>query len=99
MADRALVDAVAGELEAVIAELVEEVALQEARCVVRDPPAAKRRMHGEATEVGDAMQLAPLLEAHDAGPLAVDLDHETSKSVRLGQRAFHLGCDSRAVEC
>ena len=77
-----LVEAVDLELEPVEAELVEEMSLEEPRGLVRDLPAAEVRVDGEATEVGDPVR-PPRLEAHDAGTVAVHLDHEHPEHVGL----------------
>ena len=51
VADRSLVESVAGELETMEAELEDQVALQELRRLGGDPAAAERREDGEAAEV------------------------------------------------
>src|SRR5260221_7520345 len=45
--DRALVEPVDLELEPVVAEVEDQVALEQARCLVRDPPAALLRVRSE----------------------------------------------------
>ena len=72
------------------AELVEEMALEEPRRLVRDLPAAEVGMDRQPAEVGDAVPPAAAREAHRAGPLAVDLDHEHAEHVRLGHVALDV---------
>ena len=90
MAHRALVEAVDLHLEAMEAELVEEVALEESCCRVGDLRATEVRMHGETAEAGDAAPAIRLLEAHRARTFAVGLDHEDAVRLRLGLRARDL---------
>jgi hypothetical protein len=59
MANRALVEAVTGELEPVVAELQEQMPLQEARSVVRRMPAAEVGMDREAAARSGASRFAP----------------------------------------
>src|SRR3954471_16254239 len=60
--DRAVVEAVAGELEAVEAELDEEVALKPPRRLVGDATPPVARVHGEAADARDPVRLADRLE-------------------------------------
>ena len=53
-------------------------------------------MDREATEVGDPVRI-PRLEAHDAGPLAVGLDHEHPEHVGLLARALDVAEDALAI--
>jgi hypothetical protein len=84
---RPLVEAVDLELEAVEAELEEQIPLKQLRRVVGEAAAAEVRMDGEVSEVGDPRAPVGELEAHRAGaaPLAVilDLDDETPELFRL----------------
>ena len=62
MPHRPLVEAVDLELEPVEAELLEEVALEQPRRVVRQLPAAVVGMDSEAAELGDAVRAATARE-------------------------------------
>src|SRR5712691_4794525 len=88
MPDRTIVEAVAGELEAVVAEVEEQVPLELPRSLVGDATPTERRMHGEAAEVRDPIRLAQLVEGHRPGALAVDLDDHAARLPGLGQRAI-----------
>ena len=54
-------------------------------------------MDREAAELGDAVRAAPAREAHDAGPLAVGLDHEHAEHVGLLAGALDVGEDALAI--
>ena len=99
MPDRTLVEAVALELEPVIAEFDQQVPLQLPRRLVGDAAAAKVRMHGEPAEIGDAMQVASLLEPHHTGALAVHLDDQTAVPLRLAFGTLDLGPNALVIEC
>jgi hypothetical protein len=79
--DRAYVESVALELQTVVVELDEQVALEKPRGSVGEPAAAKGRVNSEAAEVRDAAPPVRDVEAEHAGgapaPLVVDLDHES----------------------
>ena len=81
--DRPLVERVDLELETVVAEIAEQVALEHARRVVREPAAPEGRMDREPAERRHAT--APVLdfEAHRPRPHPVDLDHEAPEPLRL----------------
>src|SRR6185312_11986026 len=85
-----LVEAVDLELQPVKAELVDQVLLEEARRLVGEPPAAEVGMHRQGAEVRDPAPRVRDLEAHQAGRLAVGLDHEAAELLRLGLRALDL---------
>src|SRR5205085_6880857 len=86
--DRAHVERVARELEAVVAELEDQQALRLARGGVRDPPPAERRMHRERLEVRDPVPLARLVPPERTGALAVRLDDHPPERPRLAVRPF-----------
>src|ERR687897_644824 len=88
--ERALVEAVDLELEAVEPELEDQVPLQEPCGVVGDAPAAEVRVDGDAAELRDPATSILLREAHHARALAVDLDHEPPVLVGLALRALDL---------
>src|SRR6476660_208607 len=67
MADRRLIEAVTRELEAVKAELVDQVTLQQPRACIRDAPPSERRGNCQRLQVHDPMQLAQLAVAECAG--------------------------------
>src|SRR5215210_3905896 len=64
MPDRALVEAVALELEPVEVEIDEQVALEEPRRLVRQPPSAEVGMDREAAEVRDPASAVRQGELH-----------------------------------
>src|SRR5207248_5942603 len=78
-----LVEAVDLELEAVEAELEQEVALEDPRGVVGEAAAAEVGMNREVAEICDPRAAVRELEAHQPGapPLSVvlDLDHEAAE--------------------
>src|SRR5919197_1480043 len=80
---RALVEAVDLELQPVVAEVVDQVPLEEARRLVGEAPAAEVGMHRERAEVGDPASAVRDLEAHQARALPVELDHEAAELLRL----------------
>jgi hypothetical protein len=84
VAHRALVEPVDLHLNAVIAEVVEEVALKEPRRRVGDLGTAKVGMDGQAAQVGDPAASVAALEAHRACALAVDLDEEDAERFGVG---------------
>src|SRR6266508_2294387 len=92
--NRALIEAIDLELQPVIAEVEEEVALKDPRSVVGKAPPAKGRMDGEPAEVRDPAAAVREVETHDArsAPLAVlfDLDHESPALLWLFARALDL---------
>jgi hypothetical protein len=98
MPDRTIVEPVGGELEPVVAELQEQVLLEESRRVVRDTTAAKVGMDCEASEPRNSVRLAPLFESHRAGARTVAFDDEPAEPLRLARRPFDLGGDAIPVE-
>src|SRR5205823_3549257 len=88
VADRAIVEAVDLQLEPVVAELLEEVALELARGLLADPPAAEARMDGEPAEARDPAAAVADLEPERPRRRAVDLDHEDAVLLRLALGAF-----------
>src|SRR5690349_12589997 len=76
MRDRALVEGVDLQLDAMEAQLAQQEALEQLRRLDADPPLAESGMHGEAAGGRDPVLLAHPLEGDAAGALAVDLDHE-----------------------
>src|SRR6478609_8360896 len=82
VADRRLVEAVTRELEAVKAELVDQVALQQPRTRVRDAPSPKRRGNRQRLQVHDAMNLVHLAIAERARPLTVQLCDQPAETLR-----------------
>src|SRR5690242_19271742 len=97
MALCAVVEAVDLELQPVVAEVVDQVPLEEARRLVGDLPPAEIRVHRQRAEVRDSAAAVADLEAHQAGGLAVDLDHEAAELPGLGLRPFDLGGEPFAV--
>jgi hypothetical protein len=95
--DRPLVERVDLELQAVVAELVDQVALQEPRGFVRDPPAAEARVDGEAADLRDPAALVDPFVPERAGALAVRLDHEPSEGDRVDGHPLELGRDLGAT--
>ena len=65
------------------AELVEEMALEEPRRLVGQLPPAVSPGGQRGRQLGDAVRAAPAREAHYAGALALDLDHEDAEHVGL----------------
>jgi hypothetical protein len=63
---------------------VEQVALEETRCLVGDPAAAEFGVDREPAEPRHATALVRDGEAHRPGAFAVDLDHEAPEVVGLG---------------
>jgi hypothetical protein len=84
-------------LEPVIAEVLDEVPLQQERGRVRDATAAEVRMDGELLEVRDPRPSVLGLEAHDTRTNAVDLDHEPAVRGRIGIRPLDLGGERRSL--
>jgi hypothetical protein len=80
---RALVEAVDLELEPVVAEVEDQVPLEQPRGLVGETTAAEVRMHRERAEVRDPAALVGDLEAHQPGRLPVELDHEAAELLRL----------------
>src|SRR5436305_13734689 len=72
--DRALVEAVDLQLDAVEAELAEEQPLEHPRRIVADLAPPEPRIDREAAGLRDSMLLADAVERDTAGALAVDLD-------------------------
>jgi hypothetical protein len=87
-AHRPLVELVDLELEAVVAEVEEDVTLELTGRVVGDPAAAEVRVDGEPAEVCDPAAPVDLLELDHAGELPVLLDHEDAELGRLTQGAL-----------
>src|SRR5215211_1070655 len=93
----ALVEAVDLHLQAVVAEVEQQVALELTRGLVGDPAAAEVGVDGKAAEVRDSAAPVCHLEAHRTGALAVDLDHEPPEILELGERALDLGSNAVGV--
>ena len=85
---RPLVELVDLELEAVVAEVEEEVTLQLVGRLVGEPAAAKVRVDGQPAEVRDPAAPVSLLELHHPGQLPVLLDHEDAELGGLTQGAL-----------
>ena len=90
MRARTLVEGVDLELEPVVAELGEQVPLEQARRLVGEPAAAKARVDREPLEPRDPAPLVRDVEAEHPGRLSVQLDHEAPEALRLGERALDL---------
>src|SRR6478672_1353967 len=88
MADRRLVEAITRKLEAVKAELVDQIALQQPRTCIRDAPTTEGRSTCERLQVHDPMQLAQLAVAECACPLTVQLCDQPAEPLRLALRAL-----------
>src|SRR4051812_11035110 len=97
MRDGALVERVDLELEAVEAELAEQVALEEPRRLVGEPAAAEVGVDREPAEPHDPAALVDPGEAHHPGALVVELDHEAPDRLGLRQRALDLLADRALV--
>src|SRR5205814_2232164 len=95
--DRAFVEAVALELDPVVAELAEEKLDEQARRRVGEAPAAKARMDGEPLEPRDPAALVRDGEAeHPSRRPPVPLGHlqnESAEDACLLSRARDLGED------
>ena len=91
--DRALVEPVAGELDAVEAELAEEITLREPRGVVCKPAAAKLGMDGKALELDDPVRPARVAVAEGARARTVHVDQHPAVRLGLLLRALDLGLD------
>src|SRR6266536_1052917 len=87
VAQGSLVEAVDLELEPVVAQLEEEVALEEARRPVREPPATEVGVDRQRAEVRDPAAAVGEVEAHQPRTVPVaavlDLDHEAAELLRL----------------
>src|SRR5439155_21322209 len=97
MTDRGVVEAVAGELEPVIAELAQQVALEQTRALVGDPTPAEGRMYGKDLELRDAVHVARLAKAHRPRALAVKIEDQSAEPLGLAQRALDLVGDGVSV--
>src|SRR5437899_7111729 len=86
----ALVEGVDLELEPVVAELLEQMTLEQSRRLVGQPTAAKARVDREPLEPGDPARLVRDVEAEHPGRLSVQLDHEAPEAGRLRARALGL---------
>jgi phosphoribosylformylglycinamidine synthase II len=94
---RPLVEPVDLELEPVVAEILNEMALQVARRLVGHTLPAVVRMHCETLEVRDPRTAVLHLETHRARTSAVDLDHEAAVRGRIRLGSFDLGCNRLVV--
>src|SRR3954468_18583072 len=90
VANRAVVEPVAGELEAAVAELEQQIPLQGSRGFVGDTAPAKVRVDREPAQVRDPVDLAPLVEPHHARTLTVDQHDQATESLRLGERPLDV---------
>src|SRR2546423_15246443 len=95
--DRALVEPVALELDAVIVEVEQKMADEQAGGRVCDSSSAKVGQEHEAAEVCDTAPAAEDLESHDARALSFDLYDEAAVVLRFRLRAFDLGEEGFAV--
>src|SRR4249919_1488503 len=93
VAHGALVEPVDLHLHAVIAEVVEEVALEESRGSVGHLRATEVGVDRKTAEVCDPASSVPPFEAHRPGALAVRLDDEDAEGIRLAVGAGDLGED------
>ena len=73
------------------AELAEDEALEGARDLVAEMPAAEARVDGEAAAVDDAHPLARDVVARRTRRLAVDLGDEPAERLRLALRPVDVG--------
>src|SRR5262249_13581496 len=99
VSDRALVEAIDLQLEAMKAELDQQAMLEQPGRSVRDPPAARGRVHRQPFQARDLRSRVHGLESEPTGALAVDFDHETTELARLRHGAFDLGAKRIAIEC
>src|SRR5437016_2068843 len=94
MRDRPLVEPVDLELEPVVAEVEDQVPLQEPCGRVPDAPPAEVRVDGEPLQELDPAAAVPQLEAEHAGPLPftaiLRVDHEPAELLGLGERTVGL---------
>src|SRR5581483_4402803 len=101
VAHRPLVEAVALELEPVVAEDVEELPLEEPSGLVGQPAAAEIRVDRQPLALRDARVTAGDMEAERPcaapRPVLLDLDHEASEVPRLGVRALDRGENGVAI--
>src|SRR5581483_138242 len=97
MCDRPHVEPVAGELDPVVPELVDEVPLREPRRAVCKAASPERRVDRERLEVHDAMAFAHLRVPVRAGALAAVQDQHPAEALRLADGAIDLGGDPLAV--
>ena len=93
MRERALVEAVDLQLDAMEAEIDEQMPLEEPRRVDADATSAKARVDREAAGLDDSVALVDAVECDAAGGLSVDLDHEPAERVGLALGALDLGDD------
>ncbi len=93
MPERPLVEAVDLELHPMEAEVVDQVALEETRRLVRRSSSAKVGMDGEAAEIGNSAALVGAFEVHRPCAPAVHLDDEDAERIGLGLGALHLTAD------
>ena len=90
---RPLVEPVDLELETVVAEIPNEMALQHARRLVGHALPAVVRMDCQALEVSNPRTAVLNLEPHHARTRAVHFDHEPSVRRGISFRSFDLGSD------
>ncbi len=94
---RPIVEPVDLELEPVVAEIQNEMPLQEARGLVGHALPTEVRMDGQALEVSDPRTAVLLLEAQHTCAGAVQLDDEAAVRRRLTLRSLDLRLDPSAV--
>ncbi len=94
---RPLVEPVDLELETVVAEIPNEMALQHARRLVGHALPAVVRMDCQALEVSDPRTAVLHLEPHHARTSAVHLDDEPAVRRGISLRSFDLGRDRIVV--
>src|SRR5688572_9568378 len=94
MLDRALVEAVDLELEPVVVEVDEQMALERTRGRVGEVTPSKIGMDGKAAEAREPAALVRLIESHHARsaplPVLLDLDQEAAAFPGLGERQLDL---------
>ena len=97
VAHRALIEGVDLELDAMEAQLVQKMALELPRGLVRDPPAPEVGVDREPAQVCDPAAPVRPLEAHRPCAFAAHLDDEHPERVRLRGRPLDLAQDRFAI--
>ena len=95
---RPLVEPVDGHLETVVAEVEDEVALEEPRALVGESASAEGRVHGEAAAARDPVPRADAVERERPRGRAVELDDEAAGRVGILVLPLELPDERIAVE-
>src|SRR5262249_56848280 len=97
MPDRPIVEAVAGELEPVEAEVEDEESLELPGGLLRHPTPAEVGVHRQPADARDAVRVADELELHRPRALAVELDDHRPGQLRLLERTLDLHAHGLAI--